>query len=198
MWLALAGKKVWLLVLATSLDTMIGGMGQAAFVAFLVSLCSADFSATQYALLSALAVLPRNVTGAIAGPSGPGDRLGEFFRGHLPERGAGAHLAGDVARALERTRGARSRAKAARAVRPTRPPSVRHARNDGSAAQRAVVAAWTKGCARCLRTRDPSLRFHVDRARPIFRRIGRIDEMRSSSCSFQESKSISVTVPSKY
>jgi PAT family beta-lactamase induction signal transducer AmpG len=67
MWLALAGKKIWLLVLATSLDTMIGGMGQAAFVAFLVSLCSADFSATQYALLSALAVLPRNVTGAIAG-----------------------------------------------------------------------------------------------------------------------------------
>jgi len=67
MWLALAGKKLWLLALATSLDTMIGGMGQAAFVAFLVSLCSADFSATQYALLSALAVLPRNVTGWIAG-----------------------------------------------------------------------------------------------------------------------------------
>jgi len=67
MWLALAGKKVWLLVLATSVDTMVGGMGQAAFVAFLVSLCSADFSATQYALLSALATLPRNVTGWIAG-----------------------------------------------------------------------------------------------------------------------------------
>jgi PAT family beta-lactamase induction signal transducer AmpG len=66
-WLALAGKKVWLLVLATCLDTMIGGMGQAAFVAFLMSLCSANFSATQYALLSALAVLPRNVTGVIAG-----------------------------------------------------------------------------------------------------------------------------------
>jgi len=67
MWLALAGKKVWLLALATSLDTMIGGMGQAAFVAFMMSLCSADFSATQYALLSALATLPRNVTGAVAG-----------------------------------------------------------------------------------------------------------------------------------
>jgi PAT family beta-lactamase induction signal transducer AmpG len=67
MWLALAGKKVWLLALATCLDTMVGGMGQAAFVAFLVSLCSADFSATQYALLSALATLPRNVTGWIAG-----------------------------------------------------------------------------------------------------------------------------------
>ena len=59
MWLALAGRKVWLLVLATSLDTMIGGMGQAAFVAFLMSLCSADYSATQYALLSAFATLPR-------------------------------------------------------------------------------------------------------------------------------------------
>jgi MFS transporter, PAT family, beta-lactamase induction signal transducer AmpG len=66
-WLALAGKKIWLLVLATCLDTMIGGMGQAAFVAFLVSLCSVNFSATQYAILSAIAVLPRNVTGAIAG-----------------------------------------------------------------------------------------------------------------------------------
>ena len=67
MWLALAGKKLWLLVLATTLDTMVGGMGQAAFVAFLVSLCSSSFSATQYALLSALAVIPRATTGAIAG-----------------------------------------------------------------------------------------------------------------------------------
>jgi MFS transporter, PAT family, beta-lactamase induction signal transducer AmpG len=66
-WLAIAGKKIWLLVLATCLDTMVGGMGQAAFVAFLVSLCSANFSATQYALLSALAILPSKVTGAIAG-----------------------------------------------------------------------------------------------------------------------------------
>lgn len=67
MWLALAGKKLWLLVLATSLDTGIGGMGQAAFVAFLVSQCSPNFSATQYALLSAMASLPRLTTGAIAG-----------------------------------------------------------------------------------------------------------------------------------
>jgi PAT family beta-lactamase induction signal transducer AmpG len=67
MWLALVGKKLWLLVLATSLDTGIGGMGQAAFVAFLVSQCSPNFSATQYALLSALAVVPRVTMGAIAG-----------------------------------------------------------------------------------------------------------------------------------
>src|SRR5271168_4138855 len=67
LWLALAGKKVWLLVLATSLDTGIGGMGLAAFVAFLVSLCSANFSATQYALLSALASVPSKVMGYVAG-----------------------------------------------------------------------------------------------------------------------------------
>jgi MFS transporter, PAT family, beta-lactamase induction signal transducer AmpG len=66
-WLALAGKKIWLLALATTLDTGIGGMGQAAFVAFLVSLCSSNFSATQYALLSALASLPRVSMGSIAG-----------------------------------------------------------------------------------------------------------------------------------
>ncbi|HME41289.1 MAG TPA: MFS transporter [Steroidobacteraceae bacterium] len=66
-WLALAGKKLWLLVLATTLDTGIGGMGQAAFVAFLVSQCSPSYSATQYALLSALAVTPRVLMGAVAG-----------------------------------------------------------------------------------------------------------------------------------
>jgi len=79
MWLALAGKKVWLLVLATSVDTMIGGMGQAAFVAFLTSLCSPDFSATQYALLSALATLPRNLTGVAAGALVPVVGWARFF-----------------------------------------------------------------------------------------------------------------------
>jgi MFS transporter, PAT family, beta-lactamase induction signal transducer AmpG len=78
-WLAIAGKKVWLLALATCLDTMVGGMGQAAFVAFLVSLCSVNFSATQYAILSALAVLPRNVTGAIAGYLVPVVGWAHFF-----------------------------------------------------------------------------------------------------------------------
>jgi PAT family beta-lactamase induction signal transducer AmpG len=67
MWLALAGKKFWLMVLATSVDNLAGGMGQAAFVAFLMAQCSASFSATQYALFSALASIPRVVMGAIAG-----------------------------------------------------------------------------------------------------------------------------------
>ena len=41
--------------------------------------CSSDFSATQYALLSALAVLPRNVTGAIAGAIVPMIGWAHFF-----------------------------------------------------------------------------------------------------------------------
>ena len=65
--LALSGKKLWLMALATTLDTGVGGMGQAAFVGFLMSLCNPSFSAFQYALLSAIATLPRVTTGAIAG-----------------------------------------------------------------------------------------------------------------------------------
>jgi PAT family beta-lactamase induction signal transducer AmpG len=65
--LALSGKKLWLMALATTLDTGVGGMGQAAFVGFLMTLCSPAFSAFQYALLSAIATLPRITSGAIAG-----------------------------------------------------------------------------------------------------------------------------------
>jgi PAT family beta-lactamase induction signal transducer AmpG len=66
MWLAFAGPKFWLMLLATGLDTGVGGMGQAAFIAFIVSLCSASYSATQFALLSALAAVPRTVLGYVA------------------------------------------------------------------------------------------------------------------------------------
>ena len=66
-WLAVVGKVYWLVLLATTVDTLVGGMGQAAFVAFLVSLCTVDFSATQYAILSALAVVPRVVMSSAAG-----------------------------------------------------------------------------------------------------------------------------------
>jgi PAT family beta-lactamase induction signal transducer AmpG len=78
-WLALAGHQFWLLIFATALDTMAGGMGQAAFVAFLMSLCNASFSATQYALLSAMATLPRNITGPIAGIVAPAVGWPKFF-----------------------------------------------------------------------------------------------------------------------
>ncbi len=101
MWLALAGKKLWLLVLATSLDTLIGGMGQAAFVAFLVSQCSVNYSATQYALLSALAVVPRVVMGAIAGEVVSVLGWANFFHRHLLDGDARTHPLGDFSRARE-------------------------------------------------------------------------------------------------
>ena len=50
------------------------GLGAVAFVAFLTALCDRRFSATQYALLSALATLPRVIIGPVAGPTA--DELG--------------------------------------------------------------------------------------------------------------------------
>jgi PAT family beta-lactamase induction signal transducer AmpG len=67
MVLSLVGKHLWLMLLATTVDTMVGGMGQAAYVAFLMSLCNTNFSATQYALLSALSAVPRVVMTTVAG-----------------------------------------------------------------------------------------------------------------------------------
>jgi PAT family beta-lactamase induction signal transducer AmpG len=78
-WLAVVGPKFWLMIGATALDTMAGGMGQAAFVAFLMSMCSTNFSATQYALLSAMAAVPRIVTGPIASQVAPAVGWPHFF-----------------------------------------------------------------------------------------------------------------------
>jgi PAT family beta-lactamase induction signal transducer AmpG len=67
MALALAGNKLWLVIVSTSVDNLAGGMGLAAFTAFLMAQCSVSFSATQYALLSAMSALPRVVMQPIAG-----------------------------------------------------------------------------------------------------------------------------------
>jgi MFS transporter, PAT family, beta-lactamase induction signal transducer AmpG len=56
-----------LLLLAIGIDNFAGGMGTAALVALLMSLCGARFSATHYALLSAFAVLGRVFIGPFAG-----------------------------------------------------------------------------------------------------------------------------------
>ena len=56
--LALAGKKLWLMALATC-STPGSAVWDRPPSSFLMSLCNANFSATQYALLSAIATLPR-------------------------------------------------------------------------------------------------------------------------------------------
>lgn len=61
--LAATGKSTVLMVIALGFDNFAGGMGAAAFVAFLMGLCDVRFSAFQYALLSALASVARNFLG---------------------------------------------------------------------------------------------------------------------------------------
>lgn len=57
----------YLLLFAIGLENLTGGMGTAAFVAFLMALCNQKFSATQYALLSAFAAVGRVWVGPLAG-----------------------------------------------------------------------------------------------------------------------------------
>jgi MFS transporter, PAT family, beta-lactamase induction signal transducer AmpG len=67
MWLALAGKGYPIMVLAVGMENVTGGMGTAAFVALLMAMCDHRFTATQYALLSALASFGRVYVGPVAG-----------------------------------------------------------------------------------------------------------------------------------
>lgn len=57
----------WLLLFSIGSENITGGMGTAAFVAFLMALCNQKFSATQYALLSSLSVIGRVFVGPVAG-----------------------------------------------------------------------------------------------------------------------------------
>ena len=67
MWLALVGKDYPIMVLAVGLEKGTAGMGTAALVALLMALCDHRFTATQYALLSALASIGRVFVGPVAG-----------------------------------------------------------------------------------------------------------------------------------
>lgn len=55
------------LLMVIAFENLSGGMGTAAFVAFLMSLCNQRFTATQYALLSAFASVGRVWVGPLAG-----------------------------------------------------------------------------------------------------------------------------------
>ena len=65
--LAWAGKSYALLVFTVAFENLASGMGTAAFVALAMALCNHRFSATQYALLSALASLGRVLFGPVTG-----------------------------------------------------------------------------------------------------------------------------------
>lgn len=65
--LAVVGKDYPLMVAAVAVDNLASGMGNVASVALIMAMCHARFSAFQYALLSALALLPRYGLGGPAG-----------------------------------------------------------------------------------------------------------------------------------
>jgi len=65
--LAWLGKNYALLALVIALENLSGGMGTAAFVALLMGLCDPRYTATQYALLSAIASLGRVFVGPASG-----------------------------------------------------------------------------------------------------------------------------------
>ena len=62
-----AGHDVADLTVTIAAENVTGGMASAAFVAYLSDLCSRDFTATQYALLSSLATVGLNVLAASGG-----------------------------------------------------------------------------------------------------------------------------------
>ncbi len=65
--LAQVGKNYQVLVLTINVEHFCAGLGTAAFVAFLMSMCNQRFSATQYALLSSFMAVSRDILVAPAG-----------------------------------------------------------------------------------------------------------------------------------
>ena len=65
--LSITDKHTISMAAAVFFENLCGGMGTAAFVALLMTLCNKSFSATQFALLSALSAVGRVYVGPIAG-----------------------------------------------------------------------------------------------------------------------------------
>lgn len=64
--LAYVGKKLSLLVVAVLFDNLAAGMGMTALLAFMMAWSDKRYTASQFALLSAISALPRMLSGPIA------------------------------------------------------------------------------------------------------------------------------------
>lgn len=67
MLLAIAGKNYGLMMFTVFVENFCAGMSTTALLAFLTSLCSQRYSATQFACLSAFASIGRVLIGPLAG-----------------------------------------------------------------------------------------------------------------------------------
>jgi MFS transporter, PAT family, beta-lactamase induction signal transducer AmpG len=77
--LALAGKNEALMTVAINIENFCGGLGNAGFLGFMMSLCNPKFSATQFALLSSLMAVSRDILVAPAGKWAESLGWGNFF-----------------------------------------------------------------------------------------------------------------------
>ena len=66
-WLASVGPVLWMLALVIGFEYLGVGLGTAAFTAFIARESSKTFAATQFALFTALAALPRSLANATTG-----------------------------------------------------------------------------------------------------------------------------------
>ena len=66
-FLNILGKSYWLLTSVIAFENLTGGMGTAAYVAFMASITNKKYTATQYALLSSLMGIPRVFAAAPTG-----------------------------------------------------------------------------------------------------------------------------------
>jgi PAT family beta-lactamase induction signal transducer AmpG len=90
--LAVVGKSYPTMVAAINVENFCGGLGTAGFLGFLMSLCNPRFSATQFALLSSLMAVGRDL---LAGPASGelAQRLQPFIQANSVLLG-NAYLAG--------------------------------------------------------------------------------------------------------
>jgi PAT family beta-lactamase induction signal transducer AmpG len=65
--MAILGRNMYLFIGSVFLENFTGGMGTAAFVTLVMSLCHKEWTATQYALLSGIAAMGRVLVGAPSG-----------------------------------------------------------------------------------------------------------------------------------
>lgn len=64
---AYAPGNIYMLILTITIENISGGMGTAAFVAYISSLCNTAYTATQYALLSSLMSFARDIVATSSG-----------------------------------------------------------------------------------------------------------------------------------
>ena len=88
-YLAASGAQLPLLTLAVSVESFASGFAGAALIAYMSSLVSPAFAATQYALLSSLYALPGKFVGGLSGVMVDAFGYVEVLRRHRDDRRAG-------------------------------------------------------------------------------------------------------------